>query len=212
MQRTPLAMCMSSLLIAAGCPGGGSGGGGHGPDGGTVGSTGVPGTSTGTSLEPETPPATSLDSTGSPVDPCSDDYDGNHELASALALGIEATEAIETAQAILGDQQIFGFGNEQGEDRLVVCPDAPDFFSISPVCAGYLGVDLRRQDEGALDLYLYSEGTEVTRAVGTWHEFYLKPLHRGVSTQTYTIEVRHASGGAQPYSLEVYLMATAPCS
>lgn len=178
-----------------------------------MGSAGVPATSTGASLGPETPPATSLDSTGSPVDPCSDDYDGNHDPASALALGLEATEAIETAQAILGDQQIFGFGNEQGEDRLVACPDAPDFFSISPICAGYLGVDLRRQDEGALDLYLYNAGgTEVARAVGTWNEFHLKPLHRPVSTQTYTIEVRHASGGPQPYSLEIYLMAAAPCS
>lgn len=94
----------------------------------------------------------------------------------------------------------------------MVCPNTPDFFSIQPVCAGYLGVDLRRLDEGALDLYLYAEGTEVARVAGTWNGFYLEPLHRPVDPQTYAIEVRHASGGAQPYSLDVYLLATAPCS
>lgn len=27
----------------------------------------------------------------------------------------------------------------------------------------------------------------------------------------YTIEVRHANGGVQPYSLEVYVLPTSPC-
>jgi hypothetical protein len=196
------------IAASAGCPRGGGGG----PDDGTA---GMSGTSVGPTAGPETGPVTSLDSTGSPSDPCSDDYDGNHDIASAFALGLEATEVIDIAQAVFGDQTVLGFGNEQGEDRLVVCPGAPDFFSIEPVCSGYLGIDLRRFNGGELDeldLYLYADGAEVARALGTWSDFYLKPLHRPVSAQGYTIEVRHASGGAQPYSLDVYLLAMAPCS
>jgi hypothetical protein len=196
------------LLIAAdaGCPGGG------GLDDGNMGtssssSASAPG---GPTAGPSTSPATSLDSTGASIDPCSDDYDGNHDLPSAFALGLETTD---TARAIFGDQVLVGFGNEQGDDRLVACPGVPDFFSVEPVCAGYLGVDLRRLDDaGELDLYLYADGAEVAQAVGTWSGFYLKPLHRPVTAQGYTIEVRQTSGGAQPYSLDVYLLATAPCS
>jgi hypothetical protein len=196
-----LAMLVPIWVSVSGCPGGGGGSG--------VGTTGTSGTSAGRATGSATNPATSLDSTGAPGDPCSDDYDGNHDIAAAFALGLETTD---TARATFGDQTIIGLGNEQGEDRLVVCPGTPDFFSIVPVCAGYLGVDLRRLDGGTLDLFLYTEGTEIGRAVGTWYGFYLKPLHRPVDPQGYTIEVRHASGGAQPYSLDVYLLATAPCS
>ena len=202
------ALLIPLLLVAAhaGCQGG-VGHGGPAPD-----STGSSGAPPGTTSGPTTAPPPSVDSTGAPADPCSDDYDGNHDVASAFVLGLEANEILDTARNVFGDQLIFGVGNERGEDRLVVCPGAPDFFAVEPACAGYLGVDLRRLDDGSLDLHLYAEGTELDRAVGTWNDFYLKPLHHPVSARTYTIEVRHASGGAQPYSLDVYLLAAAPCS
>jgi hypothetical protein len=199
----PCTILAALILAASGCPD---------DRGGTSAESGTSSGTTSPTVGSEPNPTGSLDTTaGLPADPCLDDYDGNHEVASAHSLGLVATEVIDFARGTVGDRVISGAGNEQGEDRLVVCADAPDFFSIAPVCPGYLGIDLRRQAPGALDLYLYAEGQEVARAVGTWNGFYLKPLHRPVTPQTYTIEVRHAGGEAQPYSLDVYLLATAPC-
>lgn len=203
--KTKRSALLPSLLVlgSAGCPG--DDGGGTGSTAGTDG-TGI--TTTTNATTATTSPATSADETGSPSDPCDDDYDGNHDVSSPHVLALDTTD---TARAVLGDQAIGGVGNEQGGDRLVVCPERPDFFAVDPACAGYMGIDVRRLDGGEVDLYLYAEGVEVDRAVGTWNGFFLKPLHRPVDPQRYTIEVRHADGGEQPYSLEVYVLPTAPC-
>lgn len=155
-----------------------------------------------------TNPGASVDETGTLAGPCDDDYDGNHEAALPHVLGLDTTD---TARAILGDQVIGSTGNEQGGDRLVVCPERSDFFAVDPSCAGYLGIDVRRLDEGEIDVYLYAGGVEVDRAGGTWNEFFLKPIHRSVIPQRYIIEVRHAAGDVQPYSLETYVLPTVPC-
>lgn len=196
------------VLAATGCPGdGGCGGGEVDPgDGATsVSTTGGPVGTAATGLDP------GLDSTGTPADPCIDDYEGNHSLASAFALGLDATTDIP--RAIFGDQQLFGVGNEQGEDRLVVCPGSPDFFALEVACTGYLGVDLRRLGDGDLDLHVYdADGVEVDGAVGDWEGFVLAPLHRRVEAGEVAVEVRHAGGGAQGYALDVYVLPVEGCS
>lgn len=154
-------------------------------------------------------PGPGLDSTGAWQDPCIDDYDGHHDLASPFALGLDTND---TTRAILGDELLLGVGNEQGSDRLVVCPSSPDFFSVQLACAGYLGVDVRRLGDGGIDLHVYADGIELDHASGTWHGFHLKPLHLPALAQSYTLEVRHTDGDAQAYSLDLYVLPTAPCS
>jgi hypothetical protein len=140
--------------------------------------------------------------------PCTDDYDGNQDPASAHPLAIDTTHTVQT---ILGDHLVSRDGTERGQDRLVACPEHPDFFSIEPACAGYLGVDLRRLDGGPLDLRLYADGQLLEHALGTWHGFFLKPLHRRIQARPHTIEVRHAGGAPSPYSLEVYFLPAPSC-
>lgn len=197
----PSHLVLAMVLLTIGCTGGS---GGDGP-----GETGETDATAGTTTTPAaTPGAASLDSTGAPLDPCADDYDGHHELASAFPLGLSTTA---TARAVFGDGVLLGVGNEQGTDHLVACPGAPDFFAVEIACPGYLGVDLRRLGEGELDLHLYADGVELEAVVGTWSGFFLEPLHRWVEPRTYAIEVRHADGFGSPYSLDVVVLPTQPC-
>ncbi|MCX4243193.1 hypothetical protein OEB96_21355 [Paraliomyxa miuraensis] len=177
----------------------------HGEHDTGAGTTDLTATSTATVLGGD---PSGLDSTGALVDPCADDYDGNHDLASPHPLVLDTTD---TAQVTLGDQLLFGSTAEQGQDRLAVCADRPDFFSFEAACASYLVVDLRRIGDGELDLHLHHEGIEVEQVLGTWGGFFLKPVLRPIDPGSYVLEVRHPGNGAPEYAVQVHVLPGSPC-
>lgn len=198
-------MLVLGVLSLVGCPGGG--GGGSIPSDGTTSAAstldGAPGGAV-TDGEP------GLDSTGSPIDPCVDDYEGNHSLPSAFALGLESTDMV---RGTFGDGVILGAGNQQGQDHLVVCPGLPDFFSLEVACAGFVGIVVRRAGDGDVELHLYdADGLELDGAVEAWNGFIIQPIHRFVEAGEHIIEARHGGGGAQEYGLDVYVLPMQPCT
>jgi hypothetical protein len=147
-------------------------------------------TSTGAPQEPD-----GLDSTGG-VPECADAHHGNQgpDTALPIAVGTDASDVT------LGD--------------LFVCSAAPsDFFALEAECAGYLSVEVRRIDRAVMympDLVFYDGGHVIEHLVGG-DGFHIKPLQRHVGAGTHMIEVRHAGGGEQRYSLVMVLLPDSTC-
>lgn len=150
-----------------------------------------------------------LDSTGATVDPCADDYDGNHDLASAHPLLLDTTEV---ALAVIGDGILSGASSEQGQDQLAVCDGRPDFFSFDATCPSYLVVDSHGTLDGDIDLLVNVNGFSIAEAIGTWKHFFVKPVMLPIGAGAHTLEVRYSGSGAPAYVLHVHVLPIAPCS
>ena len=149
-----------------------------------------------------------LDSTGTTVDPCTDDYDGNHDLASAHPLLLDTTE---NALVVLGDGILSGASVEQGQDLLVVCGGRPDFFSFDAACPGYLIVDSHGAGGGDIDLVVHADGGAIVEAIGTWRSFFLKAIVLPIDAGAHVLEIRDSGNGARSYAMSVRVLPIAPC-
>lgn len=163
-----------------------------------------------TTLDPPQPDPQGLDSTGgAPEAGCIDDYHGNQTSLTALPLGLDTTD---DAVVSLGD----GYAatpTELGSDALAVCASTPaDFFVLQAECASYLSIEVRALEGDVPELLLHDHaGQLVEQSFGDWYDFFLKPVHRHVEAGTHVIEVQHAGGGAQRYSLTVILLPGVTC-
>jgi hypothetical protein len=166
--------------------------------------------SSGMATEADPPPAdgaedSAADSTGASLDPaCLDDYHGNQAHASAIELALEGTRA---TTMVLGDGIVADLP-EVGSDELVVCSEVPtDFFALTAACPGYVSIEARELEGEVPDLLLYDsvqqDALPVERVLGNWYGFFLKPIQRRLDGDAVLLEVRHAGGGPQRYSLTV---------
>ena len=191
------------LVVLASCAEGEGGSGVPHGDQGTDGTTHT--------TVPPAPDSAGADSTGPPGDPtCIDDYHGNQDRPAALDLALDPTD---TVSLVLGDGSA-SVPPETGSDELAVCASFPsDFFVLHTPCPGHVAIEARALGGEAPDLLLYDDSLPpaadpIAQALGTWHHFFLKPLHGELEAGTYVIEVRHSGDAAQRYSLAVLVLPT----
>lgn len=185
------------------------------PDGQATGASGGShGTDTTTTSISPVSDSSVADSTGAHIDPaCIDDYHGNQHRPAALELALDTSD---TAVLVLGDGSA-AIPPESGNDELVVCASHPsDFFVMQTQCPAHLAIEARALEGKTPELLLYDgalplDAEPIAQVMGTWDDFFLKPLHRALDAGSYIIEVRHSGGVPQRYSLTVTVLPDSTC-